>query len=161
MPIPINQGDNVRLEDKQVQTLEEYKSRLINLESEISIASKNLKVIKGETERAIVDRKYQQKGLEDVNAKIDEANTRLGVLFTAVTTAGTSLGEINQEIGKKTDILRAMEEEFKKREDAISAKETDLERREATVSFREIDVKKSEIELSAKHAKLKSFAETI
>ncbi len=161
MPTPTNDSPNIKLEDAQNQALEEAKGRLMNIESEISIATKNLKVLKGEIEKSIKDNKYQTELLNRVTSQVEETNTRLNVLTTSVLTGSTALSEINQEIGKKGDILKAMEVQFKKREDVISTKEQELVTRETSVGMREEDVKKSELVLKDKHAKIKDFVETI
>lgn len=153
--------NNIKLTSEQTQAIEETKSRLMNLEVEISIANKNLKALKSDTERITKEKIYQEELLAKVNTQIDDANSRLTSLLGAVLTGTNALSEVNQEIGKKGDILKAMELEFKSREDTLSSKEADLVTRETSVALREEDVKKLGAILQDKHAKIKDFAETI
>jgi len=161
MPMQTNQGETVKLDEAQAKAIEEAKLRLLNVETEVSIASKNLKVIKADIEKATNEKKYQEDLLGKVTSQLDEANIRLSSLMASALTGSNALSEINQEISKKSDILKAMEIEFRKREDAISSKESELISRESSVELREEDVSKSEEQLQDKHAKIKAFAETI
>lgn len=161
MPIAINQGETVKLDSTQTQAIEETKSRLLNLEGEISIANKNLKVLKGEIEKSIKEKVYQNELLQTVSAQVLQAQAKFTEITEANVKAAYSVSEINQETAKKTDILNAMESEFRKREDSIADKEADLISREASVEMREEDVKSAERILQIRQARIRDFAETI
>ncbi len=161
MPVPNNESQNISLDNAQTKAIEETKARLLNLEAEISIATKNLKNLKSDTEKVIREKAHQEELLEKSAEQSKEVETRLAALTATILKESYSLSEIKQEIAKKADILSAMEVEFKRREDSISSKEADLVSRETSVSLREEDVKKSEKLLADKHAKIKAFAETI
>lgn len=152
---------NPKFTPEQTQAIEESKSRLLNLETEISIASKNLKAIKGESERAMRDKTYQEGLLTSVTDQTTTAQEKLSAITTSTEKAQESLSAINQEISKQGDILASKKSEFKEREEEISSKETDLISRETSVSLREEDLKNSEEELQDKYAKIKDFAANI
>ncbi len=60
-----NDNNNIVLTPEQLVQIETTKTILLNLESEISIATKNLRTIKSESERAINDREYQIQLFQD------------------------------------------------------------------------------------------------
>jgi hypothetical protein len=156
-----NEEANIKLTPEQTQAIEETKARLFNLESEISIANKNLKFIKGESEKAIKDRIYQEELLEKVSIQVREEETRLATLIASTLSGSNALSEINQEVAKKKEEFATLVTSMRDKAEYISFKENELITRETSVALREEDLKESEELLNNKHAKIKAFAETI
>lgn len=115
--------NNVKFTAEQTEAVEESKRRLLNLESEISIASKNLKVIKAETEKAIKEKSYQEDLLANINGQVISAQNKFNELNESIIKASDSLSSINQEIAKKSDLIISKEKEFKDREDNLETQE--------------------------------------
>lgn len=156
-----NEQSNPTLTFQQLQSLEEYKSRLTNIQGEILVGNKNLTAIKSDTARITKEKDYQTELLGKVNIQALEAKSKLDTLNKNIQLSTESLSALTQEIAKKTANISSKEMALKEKENVISIKEHNLVTRETSVGLREEDVKKSEEELSTKHAKIKFFAENL
>jgi len=82
----LNQPENnIKLSDEQALAIEETKSRLANLEAEISIANKNLKGIKLENEKAIKEKIYLEELLAGLSPQIESKQSELQKINDSIT----------------------------------------------------------------------------
>lgn len=111
--------DNIILDDNQKKAIEETKSRLFNLESEISIATKTLRGLKSENERLIKDNSYQNELLLETISKVDPMLAKVADLESNILTKTEELNKINVEIQTKATDIEEREAEIKTKENNI------------------------------------------
>ena len=67
----LNQPENnIKFSDIQLETIEKYKSMVLNLDTEIKIATTTLKGLKSDVEKTIKEFNYQNDILEEIKAKV-------------------------------------------------------------------------------------------
>lgn len=115
--------NNITLSSEQSQAIEEVKNRLANIESEVSIATKNLRVIKADSEKAIKDKAYQEELLVSVSAQVVEKQSILDNLNSSINEASTKLSNLQSEINTKVELQAKMNKELKEREEKIEYQE--------------------------------------
>lgn len=114
----INNSETIiKFSDTEQAQLEEFKNRLSNLESEVSIATRNLRAIKSETERAIKDREYNQGLLNDVLLKLEDKSKALDTIDSAYNETSSKLSALNSEIEEKTKLYDAKDKELSEKEE--------------------------------------------
>lgn len=151
----LTQPENtIKLSDEQQLAIEEVKNRLSNLESEISIANKNLKGIKLETEKAIKDKMYQEELLSNVVDKISNSTKELSELEPKVTEKTEQLNNLLSTIQKESNSHEIKKTELLSKEKAIKDEEVKLS--ENQEAFRK---EKSEFEVEKN--KLSTFKEAL
>jgi hypothetical protein len=151
---------NIVLTAEQSKAIEETKIRLLNLESEISIASKNLKTLKGETEKSTKDKLYQEELLNSLVSQVTIKQQELVSLVDSIKNASETLGKINSEITAKSQAQEKMVMALKDREDKVKSEELKLAEHEKIVLKISADVKSEEAEFGKKVAKLKEVIST-
>ncbi len=139
-----NQTDtnNPVLTPEQTKAIEEAKTRLLNLENEISIATKNLKAIKAESERVTKEVVYQ-------NDLLNETKSKLAIALVA-------LSETEDKILAKTVELNSLSSDIKNQSTQAESKSTDLTEREKRIADREIQQNKT---LEMLHLKVETLAD--
>lgn len=152
---------NIPLSDAQTLAIEEAKSRLANIESEISIANKNKKSLLLENEKLVKDNIYQQELLSATEAKLSPLQAQITDLESKITTKSDELTRITGEIEIKS-------KELESRETAVTEKEKELTLKEENIKNDSIalDIAKTEIEnkvqdFNTKVAKLKEVLPTL
>lgn len=138
---------NIKLTDLETAQLEEHKTRLLNLESEISIATKNIKTIKAETETATKARVYEEGLLRDAREKIVTANAELEKTLSDLTEAKKNLNsvrEMSEQIGRDNDT----------RKSELSDRESELKKREGSHAIRVEEFTSQSDELSKEKEKM-------
>jgi DNA repair exonuclease SbcCD ATPase subunit len=118
-----NDTSTIKLTDEQTIQITEVKTRVMNLESEVSIATKNLKSIKGESERAIKDKAYQEELLANVKTQVEEEQKQLNYLISEIANSNTILTKLNTEINIKTETQAKKDKEFSERETTLIQRE--------------------------------------
>lgn len=156
-----NDGGNVILNDEQTRAIEETKSRLFNLESEISIANKNLKAIKAESERAIKDKSYQEQLLSEVIAKVSSARSSLAEIEPQIVEKTALLNDLLNTIREESVIHETKSNELKDREDKIIVKEKQNSEQYALLIATRNSLASSQAEHNAKVARLREFMNTL
>lgn len=118
---------NIKLTDEQKAQLEVVQLRLSNFENEISIANKNLIVVKKEFEKATKDKLYQEetlKGLLETVKTLEEKKDEL------IEVNNTSITIFNETVAKTKELNESIFNQTTKiveREKAIAQKEIDLD----------------------------------
>lgn len=138
--------ENVKLSFEQLQAEDVAKKRLANLESEISIATRNLKILKGDTDRATKENIYQNEMLSTVcDQVIDKQNKAT---------------KLDEEILEKSAQLNQLLSECKGYGDKIISDKMSLKDREDTVSKREQEVIDKSKKIDENNQLLQSHIET-
>jgi chromosome segregation ATPase len=97
--------NNITLSESQTLAIEETKTRLLNLESEISIATKNQKSLRIENEKLVKDNIYQAELLVATEANISKLQSELSTLEASISTKREELQQLAEEITRKTQDL--------------------------------------------------------
>lgn len=116
----------IKLTPEQEASLATYQLRLANLENEISIASRNLRVIKQDTEKIVKEKIYQQELYDQAKAQAEKESEKLATINSEVGTAQIELDKIT-ELHKTTTLQIEFErKEIADRETVLSASESSL-----------------------------------
>lgn len=150
-----NNEPNIKLTPEQIQTIEETKLRLLNLETDISINTKNLKGIKSETERATKEIVYQTELLETITAQVNEKQVALSKINEELAEKSTEVNKMlndfmNEKVAHEKRVM-----ELKDREDKVTAEELKLAEHEKVVSKLTAEREQEEDIFNEKVAKLK------
>lgn len=152
----LNQPENnIKLTDAQLQAIEEVKNRLSNMESEVTIATKNLKVIKQDTEKAIKERAYEEERLDSIVKQIKPLEDKKVELESAIIEKLTELGKINSDIQESTVKHQEKEKELKEREELVLKNEKYLSERKEILDNKDIELNELVKEFNSKVSKLK------
>lgn len=146
--------NNIRLSDEQSIALEQFQTRLSNIETEITIASKNLKSIKVDTEKAIKEKLFLEEAIEKLNKEIDTLGNNKDILANSINEGEKLLKNLSDEHAKlksEQDLVRV---ELKEREEKIKENETLVSKEKE-----ELESKLSEVEQLKQ--KLTSFKESL
>jgi predicted nucleic acid-binding Zn-ribbon protein len=121
----LNQPENnLKLSDDQALAIEETKSRLVNLEAEISIANKNLKGIKLENEKAIKEKIYLEELLASLAPQIESKQSELQKINDSITEQSAVLSDLINKAKEQIKVDGAKELELKTREIELKAIES-------------------------------------
>ena len=151
---------NTKLDESQLKAIEETKTRLINLESEISIATKNLRVIKAETESVTKEHIYQVGLLSDIESKLQPKKGELESLEQKIIEKSEELGSLSKESGiiKSQNELKA--NELNDREAGIVEKEKNVQNSLNSLADRRNKLEEDTKVFNSKVAKLKEVTAT-
>lgn len=151
---------NVRLKLENLQQLAEVEGRLSNLNNEISIASKNLRILKGDSERATKEKIYQEGLLETANSQLNEKKSEATKLDENLLEKKAQLNQLLVEFSEHSTKMEAEKMAMKDREDKVSAKERELISRESSLMHDEDELDLEEVSFNKKVAKLKEVIST-
>jgi len=151
----LNQPENnIKLSDEQALAIEETKSRLANLEAEISIANKNLKGIKLENEKAIKEKIYLEELLAGLSPQIESKQSELQKINDSITEQSIVLGGLINEAKEQSNVNGAKELELKTREIELKAIESKV--------FREAEeLKQGLVKVAEDKKKIDGFIEKL
>jgi len=131
----ISPESNIPLTPEHDAEIAEAKKILNNIESEVSIATKNLRVIKQDWEKLTKDRIYQEELLEDLGGKVEAHKDILGSLNLSISESQIELSKTieKNELLKKE--LSLMEDDIKVRKENLEKAEKELEKKVQEVSL--------------------------
>jgi uncharacterized protein (DUF3084 family) len=150
-----NDTSNIKFTDEQTRQLEEFKTRLSNTETEISIANKNLGVIKKEIEKSTKEKIYQEELLAEITPKVEAKQSELKKAEEDLVNTKGTINKLNKEITEKTLQNNAKIIELENREIDVIKKEKGLSNREANYEANFKILKKYKDDFDLKVAKLK------
>lgn len=151
---------NVELSFDQLQAIDQSKKILANLESEVSIATRNLRILKGDTDRATKENIYQNELLTNVSAQVIEKQKKASELDEEILAKSNQLSTLNAEVREQGTEQTKTLMSFKDREDAISAKELQLSNLGNTIGKERIILNSDISEHNKKVVKLKEVIST-
>ena len=152
----LNQPENtIKLSDEQTLAIEETKNRLANLEAEISIATKNFKTIKQDTEKAIKERVYEEERLNSIVNQIKPLEDKKVELESAIIEKLAELGKINSDIKESVVKQEEKEKELNDREELVVKNDKYLSERKEILDNKEIEIKDQTDSFNSKVSKLK------
>lgn len=151
---------NIVLTPEQTAGIEEYQVKLATLLSETVNATKILKGIKMETDRAVKEKAYQEEMLTDLTPKVVEKKSQIDGYNEEINKATSTLSKLLDEIKSKTAEQLEKDTLFKEREDKISAKELQLSNQGSAISKEKILLNNDKVDFNAKVAKLKEVIST-
>lgn len=117
---------NIKLTVEQLQQISTVETRLANLNTQISVATNNLKIIKNDSERIEKERSDTAIVLSDLTVKKETLSKDVADLQEVYTKTQNSLSELNDEILSKTSIQNAKETELSDRESIVTQREQKL-----------------------------------
>ncbi len=130
---------NIKLTDNQTKAIDIANQKLVVIQNEIAVATKVLNSTKNDSIVATKEKLWQEELLSDIKSKTNEAQSKLDVINTSITTQGEILSSINQEIAQKSISLNSKEMELKDREDNVSKKEEEVFSRQEELSQKEVN----------------------
>lgn len=152
----LNQPENtIKLSDEQTLAIEETKNRLANMEAEISIATKNFKAIKQDTEKAIKERAYEEERLNSIVNQINPLEDKKVELESAIIEKLAELGQINSDIKESTIKQEEKERELNEREGLVIKNEQYLLGKKEILDNKEIEIKDQIDSFNSKVSRLK------
>ena len=152
----LTQPENtIKLSDEQTLAIEETKNRLANLEAEISIATKNFKTIKQDTEKAIKERVYEEERLNSIVNQIKPLEDKKVELESAIIEKIAELGKINSDIKESVVKQEEKEKELNDREELVVKNDKYLSERKEILDNKEIEIKDQTDSFNSKVSKLK------
>jgi ABC-type transporter Mla subunit MlaD len=146
---------NMELTLEQRQQQNAFQNKLLNLESEVNIATKNLKGIKLESERAEKERKYQEELLANIIPQVEEKTKELKDLQGNITEKTALLNELLAQYKEHADLMVSGKANHDDRESKISSQEADLNERSQSLDKTAERMSKTSEEFFKKVAKLK------
>lgn len=153
-----NNETTVAFTQEQTEQINEYQTRLSNIESEVSIAQKNLKAIKAESERAIKDTSYQEGLLSEVTNKVEILKSQADELEVRIQDSIDILNKLREEVKSESVDHEAKSTELKNREFVISKKESELCNKELALNSAVQILNNEKAEFNQKVAKLKEVS---
>lgn len=151
----ITQPENtIKLSDEQLLVIEEYKNRLTNLEAEISIATKNLKGIKLENEKAIKEKIANDELLSKGNEELKELQLSKDKL-------GNDIKEMEGYLANASEEDRTFKTEQAKIATEQTERENVIRDGEAKLAENQEVFKKEKAEFESEKIKLSEFKEAL
>lgn len=151
---------NAKLTFDQLQAIDVTQKRLANLESEVNIATKSLKVAKLDADRATKENLYQNELLGIVTAQVAEKQKKSTELDEQILEKSNELGTISQKVAEFTSKQTIKEMELKDREDKVFAKELQLSNQGNALGKERIILENDKAEHAQKVTKLKEVIQT-
>lgn len=151
---------NAKLTFDQLQAIDVTQKRLANLESEVNIATKSLKVAKLDADRATKENLYQNELLGIVTAQVAEKQKKSTELDEQILEKSNELRTISQKVAEFTSKQTIKEMELKDREDKVSAKELQLSNQGNALGKERIILENDKAEHAQKFNKLKEVIQT-
>ena len=119
---------NIKLTLEQLQQIDVVEQKLAGLNTQINVATKNLRVITNDTNRFAREIEAQKPVLEDLKTKVEEETKQLNYLTSEIAQSNTILGKLNDEINAKTETQNKKESEIKDRESIVQQREIEIGR---------------------------------
>lgn len=142
--------NNIKLTDEQTAAIEEAQSRLLILESQINVQTKNLRTLKIDTDNVTKDRLLLEEEIKKLNDQVSPLKVTIDSLNRQIDEKISELASVTQKIAVKSDELTSKETSLKIREDSIAAKEDELNAREIILSNSEELYEESKQKLEAR-----------
>lgn len=145
-----NPEPSTKLTDEQTKQLQVFYTRLTNLQTETSIATKNLEMLREETIKVSLEKKYTEDTLRDLREKLDQAAKEVDEHVKLVVKSQEELVSHREERGKtdkhhssKQKELAAREEEVVKSENMLKSLQEDLSHTSKMLSAERLEVDKA------------------
>jgi len=151
---------NIKLTDKHLAQIEEGENRLSNLESLITIANRNLKVVKLELERTTKDILLQTEKLTALTLQVETKSKELNSITASYSETLAKLSTLNSEIENKTAQYSLKSIQLDDRETKIAQKEKQLSEQGEKLGRETILFNNDKATHNAKVAKLKEVIST-
>lgn len=119
----LTQTESHKISDTHSAQIEYVKTTLLNLETEVSIAQKNLKSLKSDTERAVKEKIYQEECLAEIQSQVTVTKREIEILHE-------SKRIIESDIQEKIELSKSFI-------DDQAIKSQTIEEREAVISSKE------------------------
>lgn len=153
--------NNIKLEDSQIKAIEEVKTRLINLESEISIVTKNLKATKTENDRLVKDNIYQNELLSITESKLSPLQAEIVDLESKITSKKEEISKIDAEFDTKSKEINDREDKVIEKEKEIAIKEQNIKDESSVLEIAKTEIENKIVGFNSKVAKLKEVLPTL
>lgn len=153
--------NNLKLSDNDALAIEEAQKRLLNIETLVSISSKNLRTVKIDTENMTKERLGQEELLSTLISKNKELTDLITSLESTKESKIKEISDSNSLLESIKNKSYEIESRHSRREEDISKKEIELAARENNILVKERDLDESSKLLDEKHAKINAFVENI
>lgn len=152
--------NNPKLTSEQTQAIEETKLRLINLESEIVIANKNLKGIRSETEKITKERVYQEELLAVVIPQLKIKQEKCIELEEEIIQKKAQLNNMLNEMQIVVAEQKNKSDELEERENILNTKQSEFIEKEKTLNMIALTLETESERFHTKVDKLKEVIST-
>lgn len=152
--------NNPKLTSEQTQAIEETKLRLINLESEIVIANKNLKGIRSETEKITKERVYQEELLAVVIPQLKIKQEKCIELGEEIIQKTAQLNNMLNEIQIVVAEQKNKSDKLEERENILNTKQSEFIEKEKTLNMIALTLETESERFHTKVDKLKEVIST-
>lgn len=153
--------NNIKLTDEQTASIEEAQNRLISIESQINVQTKNLRTLKIDTDNVTKDRLLLEEEVKKINDQIvplkkivEDLTSQKENLSIELNTSRNELSEVNRSSDAKMLEMADKVKEFEKRENELIHREDSLAKKELNLSHLENS-------LNEKHTKIREFIENL
>ncbi len=151
---------NTKLTLEQLQQIDIVESKLAELNTQIAVKEKNLKVITNDTNRFAREIEAQKPVLEDLKTQVEDETKQLNYLASEISQSNTILTKLNDEINAKTEAQNKKESELKDREGAVQRKEIEITKVEDLLGVKVSTHAEESKTFNSKVAKLKEVIST-
>jgi hypothetical protein len=128
-----NETKNVQLNLEQLQQIDAVEQKLAGLNTQVSVANKNLLVINKDTLRYAKEIEAQKILLDTLIPQVEEKKAESVKLSVEISEKTSILSKLTTEFKEYAEKIESEKMAHKNREDAISAKEFELECKESSL----------------------------
>ena len=158
----LNQPENnIKFSDIQLETIEKYKSMVLNLETEIKIATTTLKGLKSDVEKTIKEFNYQNDLLEEIKAKVTPLEEKVIELESSIKEKTKEVSELNEYISNKSAEIEDSLVVSQRKNEELTIRENTLLESENNLKKEKDEFVKEKIEHQARLAKFNKFIEEL
>ena len=150
-----NQTTNVKLTLEQLQQIDVVEQKLAGLNTQVNVATKNLKVVTNDTNRFAREIEAQKPVLESLNAQVALKQKDLELLQADIVEKTAMLNELLSQFKEHTDLMASEKASHDEREAQIATKEFDLSSKESKLTKIAIGLDSENLDFNNKVANLK------
>ena len=121
-----NQLTNVKLTLEQLQQIDIVEQKLAGLNTQVNVATKNLKVVTNDTNRFAREIEAQKPVLETLNTQVEDKKKEVDALQADIVEKTTQLNELLSQFKEHTNLMASEKAKHDERESKIVSRETEL-----------------------------------
>jgi chromosome segregation ATPase len=155
-----NETSNVKLTLEQLQQVDAVQTQLANLNTQVAVANKNLKVITNDTNRFAKERLATETLLADLTTQTDTLKKQIDTLTKIHNDTQTANTVLESEMVAKKGVHDKRETDLNNREVKIAEKEKQLSEQGSAIGRDKVLFENDKATHNAKVAKLKEVIST-
>lgn len=155
-----NESANVKLTLEQLQQIDVVEQKLAGLNTQVSVATKNLKVISNDTIRFAREIEAQKPVLETLTTQVEDKKKEVETLQANIVERTAMLNQLLSEYKEHTNLIAKEQSEHNERETEISSKEQQISKQGNALGIERIMLENDKNDFNSKVAKLKEVIST-